>query len=45
MSEPILTDAEYREKLTPEQYHVARQGLHRHLLGRARRRRLPLHLL
>ena len=26
MSEPILTDAEYREKLTPEQYHVARQG-------------------
>ena len=26
MSEPTLTDAEYREKLTPEQYHVARQG-------------------
>jgi len=26
MSEPTLTDAEYRQKLTPEQYHVARQG-------------------
>jgi len=26
MSEPTLTDAEYREKLTPEQYQVARQG-------------------
>jgi peptide-methionine (R)-S-oxide reductase len=26
MSEPTLTDAEYREKLTPEQFHVAREG-------------------